>query len=490
MNGSNGNIFSSKNQELIRIFEDAGRPAKVLCVPLDYAKRWHTALFCDGTGKILKEAFDVENSPKGLDYLLNHAKRTMRARGIHHKHVFFGGEDCGTYSLNFIHGLQNHSFPVFGVHAADAKKQRENMQASTDKLALLGISQKLLNRQGHLIESRPSREDSLRIVGRQRHAKVSMRTGISNRTHALVDQLFPGFLNERKSGIPSFSKASLYLMEDRFSPRQIRRRNERALAERLADLGLRKTAERAARLKQYAGSVLPGADGLTGALQSSLSAEVAVYRGIQDCIRNIEREIALLLAALPGAFLTSIPGIGLAYSSEFAGEVGPVEKQNSVRRLSSYTGIVPSTFQTGGPESPPVSGTVSRRCNHYLKDVVLRSSQSLYLLGPPELKEDFSRRAASGQNALFGVGRRYIRLAMSLMRNCECYIPADLRETRDRDDMRIYYRQMWPKLLETWKGSGALHFAFDSANPLGQWRECIQAIHDIKLPLPKKRKRG
>ena len=490
MNEFNGNIFSRKNQDLMRIFEDAGRAEKVMCVPLDYAKEWHTALFCDGTGKILKEAFDVRNSPEGLEYLLGRAKRTVRARGIKPRHVFFGGEDCGTYSLNFIHGMQNHGFPVFGVHAADAKKQRENMQASTDKLALLGIARLLLNRQGHLIESHPSREDSLRIVSRQRHAKVKMRTGISNRIHALADQLFPGFLDESKSGMPSLSPASLYLMEDRFSPRQIRRRRDSSLAKRLRDLGLRKADERAAMLKQYAGTVLPGADGLTEALQSSLSAEVAVYRGIHDSIRKIEREIALLLAETPGAFLTSIPGIGITLSSEFAGEVGPVEKQNSVRRLSSYTGIVPPTFQTGGPDKPPVSGSVSKRCNHRLKDVVLRSSLSISLAGPPELKEDFSRREAGGQNALFGMGRRYLRLAMAIMRNCECYIPADLRETRDRDDLRIYYLRMWPKLIQTWKGSGALHVAFDPANLLGQWRECIQAMYDIKLPLPNKIKRG
>ena len=200
MNGSNANIFSRKNQELVRIFDDAGRAEKVMCVPLDYAKEWHTALFCDGAGKILKEAFDVRNSPDGLVYLIGCAKRIVRAQGINPRHVLFGGEDCGTYSLNFIHGLQNHGFPVFDVHAADAKKQRENMQASTDKLALQGIARLLLNRQGHLVESHPSREDSLRIVTRQRHAKVTMRTGTSNRIHALVDQLFPGFLDESKSG--------------------------------------------------------------------------------------------------------------------------------------------------------------------------------------------------------------------------------------------------------------------------------------------------
>ena len=490
MNGSNANIFSRKNQELVRIFDDAGRAEKVMCVPLDYAKEWHTALFCDGTGKILKEAFDVRNSPDGLVYLIGCAKRTVRAQGINPRHVLFGGEDCGTYSLNFIHGLQNHGFPVFGVHAADAKKQRENMQASTDKLALQGIARLLLNRQGHLVESHPSREDSLRIVTRQRHAKVTMRTGTSNRIHALVDQLFPGFLDESKSGIPSLSPASLYLMEDRFSPRQIRRRRESALAERLCDLGLRKADERAAMLKQYAGSVLCSAEELTGALQSSLSAEVSLYRAVNESIKKIEREIALLLATTPGAFLTSIPAIGITLASDLTGEVGPVKKQNSVRRLGSYAGIVPPTFQTGGPEKPPVSGTVSKRCNHRLKDIVLRSSQSIALVGPPELQEDFSRREADGQNALFGIGRRYLRLAMALMQNCECYIPADLRETRDRDDLRIYYQRMWPKLIQTWKGSGALHVAFDPANPLGQWRECIQAMYGVKLPLPKKRNRG
>lgn len=490
MNGSNGNIFSSKNQELVRIFDDAGRPEKVMCVPLDYAKRWHTSLFCDGAGNILREAFDVENSPEGLKYILSLVKRTIRDRGIHPGHVLFGGEDCGTYSFNFIHGLQNYDFPVFGVHAANAKKQRENMQASTDKLALLGIARLLLNRQGHLIESNPSREAALRIVTRQRHFKVVMRTGTSNRIHALADQLFPGFLNEASSGIPAFSEASLYLMEERFSPRQIRRRRGRALAKRLRGLGLRRAEECAAKLRRHAEDVLPGAEGLTAALQSSLNAEVTVYRGLQECIRKAEREIALLLAALPGAFLTSIPGIALILGSGFAAEVGPVAKQRSVRRLSSYTGIVPPTFQTGGLESPPVSGSVSRRCNHYLKDVVLRSSQSLYLLGPDELKEDYSRRAAGGQNALFGVGRRYLRMAMSLMRNCECYIPADLRESRDRDDMRVYYQWMWPKLVQKWRCTGALHEAFNRSNPLGQWRECIQALHGIKLPLPKTRKRG
>jgi hypothetical protein len=60
----------------------------------------------------------------------------------------FRGEDCGTFSLNFIHGLRGQGLVVLGVNAKEAKEQRENMQASTDELDLLGIAKLSLNRRG------------------------------------------------------------------------------------------------------------------------------------------------------------------------------------------------------------------------------------------------------------------------------------------------------------------------------------------------------
>ena len=45
----NKSIFTRQNQTLINLFRDAGHPDKVLCVPLDYAKQTHMALFCDGS---------------------------------------------------------------------------------------------------------------------------------------------------------------------------------------------------------------------------------------------------------------------------------------------------------------------------------------------------------------------------------------------------------------------------------------------------------
>lgn len=85
------------------------------------------------------------------------------------------------------------------------------------------------------------------------------------------------------------------------------------------------------------------------------------------------------------------------------------------------------------------------------------------------------------------MARRFLRMAMRLMRTGEAYVPSELREGATFEELQTYYLQLWPKLLAKWVKSGAVHIAFDPANPLGQWRERIQDIYEIELPLPKKK---
>ena len=73
------------------------------------------------------------------------------------------------------------------------------------------------------------------------------------------------------------------------------------------------------------------------------------------------------------------------------------------------------------------------------------------------------------------------------MRSNDGYVPPELREGATPEQLRAYYLQLWPKLLHKWNKLGAAHTAFDVRNPLGQWRERIEAIYEIKLPLPKKK---
>lgn len=490
MSKKNKSIFTRQNQTLVNLFRDAKHPDKVLCVPIDYAKQTHVALFCNGAGQQLKKPFPVKNNPEGIDFLLGAVEKVCRKHHIRREHVFFGGEDCGTFADNFIYALRDADFVVMGVNAADAAKQRENLQASTDKLDLLGIARVMLAKRGSIALGEASKERALRSLTRHRDSKVRLRTATRNRIHKLSSQLFPGFLDEKNSAIPPFSEASLYLMQDRFSSVQVAKRQDRALLRQLKAHGLQHAEKAIGQLKAYARQVLGHPPQFVGTLQTSLASEVNLLRCLNDNIRQIEYEIAQYLAQTSGAMLTTIRGVGITLAAGVAAEIGPPESQPSLRQLGSYSGIVPRVKQTGGPEKSARTGKVSLRCNHILKNFIVQCGCHLGQHGPADLKEDHRRRAANGQHADFGMARRCLRIGMRLMRNGEAYIPPELRELRDeasRQELRAYFLDLWPKLLGKWVKVKAAETAFDIKNPLGQWRDRIQKIYDIELPLPKKK---
>ena len=476
-------IIKQHNPELADIYEKAGSPSKVLCVGLDYAKTNHTAMICNGEGQILKNAFDVRNNPEGLDFLIKRVGKICRKHSIHSDNVFFGGEDCGNFSKNFIEALRQRGFAVFRVDAGTAKKQRENFQASSDKLDLPGIVKTLVDRRCAVLAPSSEAIVHLRSLMRHRGELVESQTAESNRIHDVTDMLFPGFLDEKLSGVPPFSSASLWLMEDRFSVSRTIRRRSKTLIERLRSHGAKEPAKMAANLQEYASRVLLPPPDMVGVLQTSLSHEVALYKSIAAAVTQTERAAAKTLAKTEGAFLTTIRGTGIVLAAGVSSEIGPVASQPSTRRLTSYSGIVPRSKQTGGEESPPRYGRVSRRSNHRLKNSLVQCGNHMGLHGPADLMEDHGRRVANGQHADFGISRRYLRIAMRLMRNHCCYMPEDVRNDPDKNRRRDYYLRIWPKLRDKWRKAGALEEAFSQSNPLGEWKECIETLYNISMPL-------
>jgi len=109
----------------------------------------HVVMLCNGNGKIPRKPFSVKNSPEGKDYLLDQVTKSCLHHGIKPEHLFYGGEDCGSYADNFIFALRSENLLVAGVNAHDAKKQRENMQACTDRLDLMGICKLLKSCRGN-----------------------------------------------------------------------------------------------------------------------------------------------------------------------------------------------------------------------------------------------------------------------------------------------------------------------------------------------------
>jgi transposase len=469
------NIYMHQSQELLGLFEQAGNSAKVMCVPIDYAKKDHVVMFCNGHGDILRKPFPIKNTPEGVSHLVEQVSRSCRHHRINRDHVYFGGEDGGSYAENFANTLRAKGWLVAGVNAHDAKKQRENLQASTDRLDLMGITRMLLNRRGNCCPAQSGVYRNLRTLVRHRRKLVVMTTEVRNRIHTVVDRLFPGFLSERKSSITPFSKSSLWLMENRFSAPQIRRRKRQTLIEAFRRNGTPKPDQAAAKLQEYAARVLNTPDEYINTLQLSLSQHIKHYRCLQENVEQVEKEIAVWLAQTQGAFLTSVRGIGIILAAGVTAEIGDPNMQKPLNNLTSYAGIVPRITQTGGPEGQVYTGKVSKRSNRILKDYIVQSASHLGLHGPDELMADYKRRDAAGQHADFGIARRYLRMAMCLIKTSQVYIPGRLRKNDVKPEERAgYYLMSWPYLRDKWRKAGALNAAFEQTRPLGQWRNMVQ----------------
>ena len=185
------NIYQNQSQEIVNLFEAAGSNEKIMCVPMDYAKKDHLVMFCNGHGDILRKPFSVKNTPEGIAYIDDQVMRSCRRRGIKKKHVFFGGEDANSFAKNFVSTLRSKGFLVANVNAHDAKKQRGNIQASTDRIDLMGIAAMLLNCRANCCPAQSGIYRNLRLLVRHRRKLVQMLTEVKNRVHSIVDELFP-----------------------------------------------------------------------------------------------------------------------------------------------------------------------------------------------------------------------------------------------------------------------------------------------------------
>jgi len=373
---------------------------------------------------------------------------------------------------------------VAEINAHDAKTQRENMQASTDRLDLLGICKMLLSCRGNCSPAQSGIYLNLRTLVRQRRKLVNMTTGVKNRIHTIVDRIFPGFLNEKNSGILPFSKCSLILMEDRFSVHQIHRRRRFTLIKLFTRHSVHHPDRCAEKLQQYAAKVLRPPESHLSALQISLKQQVKLFSCLQESTEQLEKEVAGNLAQTQGAFLTSIRGIGIILAAGVTAEIGNPSKQKPLSNLVSYSGIIPRVKQTGGIQGKTQTKKVGKRCNRILKDYVVQSASHMGLHGPEDLKSDYNRRNAQGQHADFGMSRRYLRMAICLMRTYQTYLPKSLRNKKSKMKERAsYFLKTWPRLHEKWRSAGALDTAFAKDMPLGQWRNMIQELYEIDLKL-------
>ena len=195
----------------------------------------------------------------------------------------------------------------------------------------------------------------------------------------------------------------------------------------------------------------------------------------------MRQQIARALALTPGAMLCTVPGLSIMLSSGLYAEIGDPTRQRSIEQLASYAGIVDRLKQTGGPDSETRSKGRSRRGHRVLKRVVVDIALKTGQHGHPELKADYSRREALGQDARFTMARRMLRICNHLIQHTDFFLPPSLLKEATHEQLRNYYAQAWPRMLVKWRNAGAIEQAFAPGAPLEEWRIMLNDRYDLSL---------
>lgn len=475
-------IFQRTNPAIENLFQKAGSPRKVMCIPIDYAKRQHTALVCNGEGKQLRGPFYIHNTPDGVDFVEGIVKGLCKKHSIQRQHVFFGGEDCGGFSFNFIHALLQKGYLGIGMNAHDAALERKNQVASTDKLDLLSIASILIKRkQGRTLSAQYSQARILRELTRHRDAMIKARVACSYRIHHLVDQLLPGFLDDKLSPLTPFSNVSLWVMSQNFSPRHILARKSPILAEKLRLFMVRDAEQKVAKLKHMARSILPPPACLCETLQINLGHEVSIYQHLEQCIQNTNKDVARRLALTSGAMLTTVQGIGITNAASLYAEIGDPARDRALKRLCSYAGLVARLKQSGGPDKEAHTRGRSRRACVPLKRRIMDIALKIGQYGHDELKADYLRRTNDRQDARLTMGRKMLRICSHLIRETDFFFPPSLRDNPDPELRRAYILKTWDQVLIKWRNAGAIQQAFAPDAPLEKWRILFNELYNLNL---------
>jgi len=476
-------IFRKRNPDVEALFESAGLARKVMCVAFDYAKKIHTAVVCDGNGRQLRGVFNVENNKAGLDYLLGIVAGLCRKHKIRHEHVFYGGEDCGSYAFNFIHALVSRGFLVVGINTKQAKDERENSKASTDLIDTVGVAGMMIKMKGRTIGEATEDVHGLKRLRRQRGAILKAHSGSAHRIYRIVDELFPGFLAQDSSGITPFSRASLWLMEERFSAAEIHARQKPALVRKLREFTVGDPEGVVLKLKALAEASLPPSEAMIPALQRSLAEELAIYRLTSSSLHGMDSDIAKQLARTPGAMLTTMPGLGLRWAPGLYAELGDPIRRRNVHSMAALGGLVPRLKQSGGPNKPAVVGHRGKGCSTFLKQILMSGAISISQYGHPELREAYQLDKAMGRDARTRLAQHLLRVSLHMIDHQTFYLPPSLHQGGTRKRIRDYYLKMWPKVLVKWRDRGAILEAVAEGAPLRQWRDMAQELYGIELSI-------
>lgn len=493
---STNTTFRNCDQQLNEILS-TNLPENVLIVPIDFAKKCHLGKFCFANGNYLyKKPLRIHNDSNGAKFLEENIEKSCRIRKVPKRNVIIATEDPHSYAKAFFLHMQDKGYLVVQVNAFEAKKLRNHGMASSDKIDLDGIANSVITRKAVRLKGQDQLYDGLMQAERTYHALVKESTRRKNQIDKLVDQIFPGLLSEAKSGIEPYGNACMALLRKAVTPQSLIRMGLKKLEALLKKHHIKASDNKARNLMELASDSLSRTGEFRENSRELLKIQVELYEHLRTAVDKALRHCKKLLLQTPYCLTISIPGIAEVRATTFAGEFGAPEQLPSSGSMCAFTGIVPKTTQTGGPDSEPVVLSLPKKCNRRLKNAILPAAHDQANYHHPAGREiakfkehRFFRHCNKvkdiGGKSGISTARLMIKVIRRMVKDHSIYIPDNYDFTPE--EMAIYVEISLTKIYTT-IGKEAFsevpvesNFLIKTAN---EWKKTMKDLHAIELQLP------
>lgn len=343
-------------------------------VGVDVSKNKHDCCMIDEYGEVVSSAFTIWNNKAGFEYLMD----KIREVETDMEKVKVGLEATGHYSLNILEFLMKNEMITYVLNPLHTNMYRKSLSlrlTKTDKVDCRTIAMMLRSDVNIRLYTKQSwLNEEMKSLTRYRFDRVQERAQLKQSIARLVNILFP----ELDKLVPTIQVPSIYaLLGELPSAEKIAEAPIEKIREILYEASHgRYNLEKAEEIKEAAknsiGTRIP-------AKSMELRHTINLIQEMNQEVCEIERDIKHLFDRMNTTIL-SIPGIGYNLGAMIIAEIGDFERFDSADKLLAYSGVSPSTYQSGMTESS--YSHMEKRGSKYLRYALIEATKCVCIWDP------------------------------------------------------------------------------------------------------------
>ena len=317
----------------------------MIYVGIDVAKDKHDCCILDQDEHVLHPVFTFSNNKSGMQQMLDAIDSTALSQGHTRSDISVGLEATGHYSYNLPKALADHNLTTYLINPLHTNLYRKGMslrKTKTDRVDSTAIATMLIHdRSLKPYNGIEDYTDELKSLTRYRFDRVQDRAKLKISIARLVTILFP----ELEKLVPDLHISSVYSLLSGYPGASYVAEAKLTKLRELLETSSRGhySRDKAVQIREAARNSIA----VTMPAKSlELKCTIRLIRVMDEEIAEIEKSMKSIMDTLNPPILT-IPGVSYRMAAMLLAEIGDFSRFENADKLLAFTGLSPSTYQSG-----------------------------------------------------------------------------------------------------------------------------------------------